>query len=155
MTYLSHIALDDGGLPVPSPEIDQERRVALFDLAEENSFALATEAPTGPYRLTLGLAAGMLRFVVATEAGATAAEFVLPLGPLAQACKDYRDVCAAYAEGVRHLAPAQIAVLDAARRDSHAAAAQQLQVRLAPHVRVDDDTARRLFTLLCAMSAAT
>ena len=37
MTRISHIALDDSGLPPPTPEIEQERKVAIYDLLEENS----------------------------------------------------------------------------------------------------------------------
>jgi len=57
MTRIVHIALDDSGLPPPTPEIDQERKVALFDLMEENSFDLPARddraAPEGPYKLHL------------------------------------------------------------------------------------------------------
>ncbi|MEM9851791.1 MAG: UPF0262 family protein, partial [Pseudomonadota bacterium] len=42
MTRLVHVELDDTGLPPPSAEVERERKVALFDLIEENAFALAT-----------------------------------------------------------------------------------------------------------------
>ncbi len=31
MTHIVHIEIDDQNLPVPTPEIEQERRVAMFD----------------------------------------------------------------------------------------------------------------------------
>ncbi|MFT7596498.1 MAG: hypothetical protein ACI8R4_003833, partial [Paracoccaceae bacterium] len=40
MSYIAEIVLDDAGLPPPTPEIEQERKVAMFDLLEENSFTL-------------------------------------------------------------------------------------------------------------------
>ena len=40
MSKITHIDIDDRNLPPPTPEIDQERRVAMFDLLEDNSFAL-------------------------------------------------------------------------------------------------------------------
>ena len=40
MTRIVHIDIDDSALPPPTPEIEQERRVAVFDLLEDNSFSL-------------------------------------------------------------------------------------------------------------------
>ena len=40
MSRISHIELDDSNLAPPTPEIEQERKVAIFDLLEENSFEL-------------------------------------------------------------------------------------------------------------------
>ena len=49
----------DFWLAPPTPEIEQERRVAIYDLLEENRFALPRRddraAPAGPYRLTLAI----------------------------------------------------------------------------------------------------
>ena len=40
MSRISQIDLDDRNLPPPTPEIEQERKVAIFDLIEDNSFCL-------------------------------------------------------------------------------------------------------------------
>ncbi len=149
MTYLSHVEVDDRGLPVPSPELEQERRVAVFDLQEGSAFHLP-EAP-GPYRLRLGMENGRAHFRWHAEGGPEG-EFTLALGSLAQAAKDYRALCDGYAEAVRSLPPARIGEIDAARREIHTDAARQLQARLSERARMDEHTARRLFTLICAMS---
>lgn len=148
MTDISHLELEDGGA-APTPELEQERRVAIFDLQEASVFEL-TEAP-GPYRLRLGAEDGRIRIRWHSADGSEGA-FTLALGGLAQASKDYRTMCKSYAEAVRSLPPARIEEIDAARREIHSEAARQLQARLSDRARMDETTARRLFTLICAMS---
>ena len=59
MARLSDITIDDSGLPAPTPEIEQERKVAIFDLLEDNSFVIPTRddrvIPDGPYHLNLAI----------------------------------------------------------------------------------------------------
>ena len=40
MNHIIHIEIDDSNLPPPTPEIEQERKVAIFDLLENNVFDL-------------------------------------------------------------------------------------------------------------------
>jgi len=150
MSYLSHIEVDDTGLPVPSPELEQERRVAVFDLQEGNSFRVLGDA-TGPYRLRLGMVNGRAVFDWQDVDGRSGS-FHAALGALSEAARDYRAVCEAYSEAVKTLPPARIEEVDAARRAMHGEAARQLMERLADHAEIDDNTARRLFTLICAMT---
>ena len=51
---LASIELDAATLPAATAEIEHERRVAIFDLVEKNSFE-PVGAETGPYALTLSL----------------------------------------------------------------------------------------------------
>lgn len=153
MTRICHIEIDGTGLKPPTPEIEQERRVAVFDLLEENSFALPAEraAPDGPYRLLLAIRDRRLVFDIATEAQDKVGEFHLSLGPFRQVVKDYFQICESYAEAVKRLAPSQIEAIDMARRGIHNEGARVLQERLEGKAEVDKDTARRLFTLICVM----
>ena len=146
------IEIDERGLARPTPEIDQERRVAIFDLLEGNSFALprAAEFP-GPYRLGIAIRDGRLVFAIANEPGRKVAEFHLSMGPFRQVVKDYFQICESYFEAVKRLPPARIEVIDMARRGIHNEGARVLQERLAGKAVVDDDTARRLFTLICVL----
>lgn len=41
MNCICQIEIDEKGLARPTPEIEQERRVAIYDLLEENSFTPA------------------------------------------------------------------------------------------------------------------
>ena len=152
---LSRIEIDDSELPPASPEMEQDRRVAVFDLIEDNSFALpgrgGQEAPPGPYALELAVREGRLVFDVTTEASERLAEFHLSLGPFRQTVKDYFQICASYYEAVKKLPPAQIEAIDMARRGIHNEGARTLQERLEGKADIDIDTARRLFTLICAL----
>ncbi len=152
---ICHIDIDEKGLAAPTPEIEQERRVAIFDLLEENSFGLPTRSdrpvPPGPYRLGLAIRDGRLVFGVSTEADEKVGEFHLSLGPFRQVVKDYFQICESYFEAVKKLPPSQIETIDMARRGIHNEGARVLQERLEGKAEVDTDTARRLFTLICVL----
>ena len=154
---LSRIEIDDAGLPPPTPEMDQERRVAVFDLLEGNSFApLARddrEVPPGPYVLTLAIRDRRVVFDVADEAGTARTEFHLSLGPFRQVVKDYFRICESYFEAVKTLPPSQIETIDMARRGIHDEGARILVERLVGKAELDIATARRLFTLICVLRA--
>ncbi|SFA80306.1 Uncharacterized protein, UPF0262 family [Poseidonocella pacifica] len=153
MTRLAHIELDDSALPPPTPEIEQERRVAIFDLLEDNKFALPEkdDTPEGPYRLTLCIREQRLVFDLRTEADAPASEFHLSLSPFRQVVKDYFQICESYFDAVRRLPPSQIEAIDGARRGIHDEGARILLDRLDGKASIDLPTARRLFTLVCVL----
>ena len=146
------IDLDDRGLTPPTPEVHQERNVAIYDLLEENSFAIprAAEFP-GPYRLSLAIRDGRLVFGISDQATQKVAEFHLSMGPFRQVVKDYFQICQSYFEAVKRLPPSQIEAIDMARRGIHNEGARVLQERLEGKALVDGPTARRLFTLICVM----
>ncbi|MFP7571252.1 UPF0262 family protein [Marivita sp. S2033] len=155
MTHIAHIQLDDGNLPPPTPEIEQERRVAMFDLMEHNTFELpqrdGREAPSGPYNVGLSIRDKRLVFDVTTEAHEKAAEFHLSLTPFRQVVKDYFQICKSYFDAVKTLPPSQIETIDMARRGIHDEGARILKERLEGKVAIDEDTSRRLFTLVCVL----
>lgn len=150
---LSQIDLQDSSGRAPPPETEQEQRVAIFDLLEDNNFALP-DGPDGPYRLKLDHSDGRLSFRITTETGADASQFTVSLGPLRQVVKDYTQICQSYYEAVRSKAPAEIEALDDARRSIHAVGASDLMDRMAPKATMDEPTARRLFTLVCALTTS-
>ncbi|MDX2482701.1 MAG: UPF0262 family protein [Pseudodonghicola sp.] len=155
MSHIVDIALDDAGLPPPTPEIEQERKVAMFDLLEQNSFTLPDRdgraVPDGPYRLMLSIRNKRLVFDIDTEDGQKAAEFHLSLGPFRQVVKDYFQICESYYNAVKTLPPSQIETIDMARRGIHNEGSRVLKERLEGKAGVDEDTARRLFTLICVL----
>ena len=155
MSSISHIELDDSNLPPPTPEIEQERKVAMFDLLEENSFQLPKrderEVPPGPYHLGLSIKERRLVFDIQTEDEAKAAEFHLSLSPFRQVVKDYWAICESYFDAVKNLPPSQIETIDMARRGIHNEGARILAERLEGKAEIDNDTARRLFTLICVL----
>ena len=155
MTKIVHIEIDDSALPPPTPEIEQERRVAIFDLLEDNSFGIpgrdGRDVPPGPYRLFLAIRDRRLVFDVRTESDEPAAQFHLSLGPFRQVVKDYFQICESYFDAVKKLPPSQIEAIDMARRGIHNEGARVLQERLEGKAELDIDTARRLFTLICVL----
>ena len=155
MTRITNIILDDANLPAPTPEIEQERRVAMFDLLEGNTFVLPSRddrpAPIGPYHLGLSIRDKRLVFDVNTEADEKAAEFHLSLGPFRQVVKDYFQICESYFDAVKKLPLAQIETIDMPRRGIHMEGSRVLQERLEGKAEIDIDTARRLFTLICVL----
>lgn len=155
MSSLIAITIDDNGLAAPTPEIEQERKVAIFDLLEGNNFDLPArdgrDVPKGPFKLLLAIRERRLVFDLSNEAEEKAAEFHLSLGPFRQVVKDYFQICESYFDAVKTMPPSQIEAIDMARRGIHNEGARVLQERLEGKADVDTDTARRLFTLICVL----
>jgi uncharacterized protein (UPF0262 family) len=147
---LSDINLDEASIAPASPNAEHERRIALFDLKESNSFVVAGE-DRGPYVLLLGMSEGRLVLDVSDEGGERIVLHHAPLGALRKLVKDYALICESYNSAIRDAPPSRIEALDMGRRGLHNEAAEVLQEALASHFTVDNETARRLFTLVCAL----
>ena len=149
MNYISHIELDDKHIPPPTSEIEKERRVALYDLLEENKFEVPSVS--GPYHLILSIKEKRLVFEVSKEDRSPVIEFHLSLSPFRQVVKDYWAICESYYEAVKNLPPGQIETIDMARRGIHDEGARILLERLDGKAIINNDTSRRLFTLICVL----
>ncbi len=143
------IVLDEESVARRSPEVEHERAVALFDLLEENDFALVG-AP-GPYRLRIAIFEQRLVFDVRDAHDNKLRDIVLSLTPFRKVVKDYFLVCESYYAAIKKLSPSQIEALDMGRRGLHNEGSELLRERLAGKIEIDLDTARRLFTLICAL----
>ena len=152
MSYLIEIKLEGGDPNKATPEIIQEREVAIFDLLAKNAFAIPKETNfVGPYRLNLRIFERRLVFEVFNSDRERIVEFQLSLVPFQQVVKDYFKICKSYLEAVNRLSPSKIETIDMARRGIHGEGARVLQERLEGKVELDNDTARRLFTLICVL----
>ncbi len=138
-----------------TPEIQQELDVAIFDLIEENRFKPMPRAgetmAAGPYMLGMGMAERMLLMDVRTEADEKVTELHLSLSPLRGVIKDYFAICESYFDAVKRLPPSRIEAIDMGRRGVHDEGAAILSERLTGKIETDNATARRLFTLICAL----
>ena len=144
------VSLDEESVARRSPEVEHERAVALFDLIEENDFVLVGGAP-GPYRLHIGIFEQRLVFDVRDADDNKLRDIVLSLTPFRKVVKDYFLVCESYYAAIKKLSPSQIEALDMGRRGLHNEGSELLRERLEGKIEVDLDTARRLFTLICAL----
>ena len=144
------VELDRSIGPGPSPEADHERRVAIYDLIEDNSFALIA-ADQGPYRLLLSAAEGRLVFDICDERQDRLNMIGLSMSPFRRIVKDYFMICESYYAAIRTATPSQIETIDMARRALHSEGGEVLRQRLNGKVEIDSGTARRLFTLLCVL----
>jgi uncharacterized protein (UPF0262 family) len=142
--------IDSASIVRWSPEIEHERRVAVFDLLEDNLFELKS-GPPGPYRVVLSLRNANLMFDVTSAEEGRPASFGLPLRPFRRVIKDYFVVCDSYFQAIKTASPSRIEAIDMGRRGLHDEGAGMLLDALSAHVRTDPDTARRLFTLLCVL----
>lgn len=145
-----NIILDERTVVRRNPDIEHERKVAIFDLLEQNEFALA-EGPGGPYSLHLGVEENRLVIEVENEDETPIEKIMLPLSPFRRIIKEYFLICESYFEAIKTASPSRIEAIDMGRRGMHNDGSQLLQERLDGKVTMDFDTARRLFTLICVL----
>jgi uncharacterized protein (UPF0262 family) len=146
--WLRKVELDPVSISPAGPEVEHERQVAIFDLLEHNRFRPAG-SEAGPYDLRLGIEENRLVFDV--TGGEFARRYMLSLTPIRSVVKDYALICESYYEAVRDATPAQIEAVDMGRRGLHDEGSRLLSERLEGKIEIDHETARRLFTLICAL----
>jgi len=142
------IQLDERSILKRNPDIEQERRIAIFDLLEGNHFDVAGRQ--GPFRVTLHVEESRLAIDVADEAGGRET-IRLGLARFRRPVRDYFAICDSYFKAVRGDGARGIEAIDMARRSLHNEGAELLKDCLAGRVEIDFDTARRLFTLICVL----
>ncbi len=147
---LVEITLDEKSVGRTTADIEHERKVAIFDLLEENVFALE-DRDEGPYSLLLSIAENRLVFAVGDVNQKPITSFMLSLSPFRKMVKDYFLVCESYYDAIKTAPPSRIEALDMGRRGLHNEGSQLLMKRLEGKITTDFDTARRLFTLICAL----
>lgn len=148
------IHLEDAAALRQSAEAEQERAVTIFDLIEENEFAPSVDHP-GPYHLILAVADNKLVFDVRDTAELEVYKFILSLTPFRRIIKEYFEVCGSYYAAIKNSSLSQIEAIDMGRRGLHDEGSEILRERLAGKVELDFGTARRLFTLICALHMKT
>jgi uncharacterized protein (UPF0262 family) len=144
------VILDEASIGRGNPDQEHERAIAIYDILEENSFALPNY-DGGPYSLRISLIEKKLCLEVSAQEGAHLVSHHLSLTPFRKIIRDYEMVCDSYYQAIRSASPAQIEAIDMGRRGLHNEAAEILRQRLDGKLDVDFDTARRLFTLIFAL----
>jgi uncharacterized protein (UPF0262 family) len=147
---ISKITLDEQSVVRRNADVEHERAVAISDLLAENSF-IPRSSLAGPFHLHLGVAENRLLLDIRDKSGTSLEQVVLPLSAFRNIVKDYFMICGSYYSAVREASPSKIEAIDMGRRALHNEGGEKLRERLAEHVEVDLNTARRLFTLLCVL----
>ena len=147
---IASVALDERARIRRTREIEHECEVAIHDLVEANSFR-PLDSEAGPYRLVLRLEESRIVFEIASDSGEAPYCLSLWLAPLKQVIKDYFRVCESYYKAIPDQPHARIEALDMARRSLHNEGSELLHDALKDRIAMDDDTARRLFTLICVL----
>ncbi|WP_336958996.1 UPF0262 family protein [Sphingobium aquiterrae] len=148
------IELDEKTIIRRNADIEQERRVAMLDLLEENYFRPERhheDGYAGPYRVRLRVEDGRLMIEISREDGSFLEGIIMGMGRFHRPIREYFAICDSYYQAIRSSTPQQIETVDMARRGIHNDAAEMLKERLQGKIDVDFDTARRLFTLLCVL----
>lgn len=149
---IAKIEIDDASLSAPSDQIEHERKIAMFDLVEKNSFmpeGAAEAGSEGPFDLRLAYEDNRLIFDITGPNYAR--KIMLSLAPLKTILRDYKMICESYYEALKNATPGQIESIDMGRRGIHNEGAELLTERLSGKVEIDHETSRRLFTLINAL----
>jgi uncharacterized protein (UPF0262 family) len=144
------VTLDEESIGRSGPDIEHERAIAIYDLIEENLFA-PESAIEGPFTLHIGITGNRLMFDIRKEDATPVVVHLLSLTPFRGIVKDYFMICDSYYQAIRTATPDKIEAIDMGRRGIHDEGSRTLQERLKGKVRVDFETARRLFTLICVL----
>ncbi|WP_298283962.1 UPF0262 family protein [Acidocella sp.] len=147
---LTRIILEGESLHRISPLQEADREQAVHDLRAENEFFPATQ-PGLQSILRLSVHEGRLVFDIRDEADQPVQIVALALGPFKMLIKDYQMLLDSYAQAVAEGREARIQAIDMGRRGLHNEGAELLSERLKDKVVIDFPTARRLFTLVCAL----
>jgi uncharacterized protein (UPF0262 family) len=145
------VTLDEESIGRSGPDIEHERAIAIYDLIEQNLFAPEGFGDAGPFTLHIGITGNRLMFDIRREDATPVVAHLLSLTPFRRIVKDYFMICDSYYQAIRTATPDKIEAIDMGRRGIHDEGSRTLQERLKGKVRIDFETARRLFTLITVL----
>ena len=151
---IAQVTLDESTILRRNADIEQEREVAMSDLAADNRFTplrASERGQQGPWLLHLAVAGGNLALHLRDGEGAEAGTIGLGLARFRRDVRDYFAICDSYYKAMRKASAQEIETLDMARRAIHDRGTRALLEALEDKVETDFATARRLFTLICVL----
>lgn len=146
----TRIVLEGASLHRLSALQEADRAQAIRDLETENAFA-AVAHPQVQSILHLSIQEGRLVFDIRDANDAPLVAVLLALGPFKMLVKDYQMLLDSYADAIAEGREAKVQAIDMGRRGLHNEGATLMQDRLDGKILIDFQTARRLFTLVCAL----
>jgi uncharacterized protein (UPF0262 family) len=147
---LTRIVLEGESLHRISPLQAADREQAVNDLQTENQFAPIAH-PALQSIVHLSVQEGRLVFDIRDAEDQPVVAVLLAMGPFKMLIKDYQMLLDSYASAIAEGREAKIQAIDMGRRGLHNEGAELMQERLDGKVVIDFPTARRLFTLVCAL----
>jgi len=149
------VAIDNPSVVRYQADVEREIEVAIYDLVDSNTFepdpVFFGGTPRGPYDVTMRIQDNRLVFDIDREDGVKVGAVIFSVQPLRRTIREYFTLCESYYEAIRTASPAQIEAVDVGRRSLHNEGSERLRAQLAGKVDIDFETARRLFTLICAL----
>lgn len=147
---ITDIVLDETTIIRRGPDVEHERKIAIHDLLEESYFK-PDGSPGGPYHLHLSVTDNRLTFDIRLEDDTPHGQIILSLAPFRRIIRDYFVICESYYEAIKRASPSQIEAIDMGRRAVHNEGSDLLMSRLEGKIELDQETSRRLFTLICVL----
>jgi uncharacterized protein (UPF0262 family) len=151
---IAQVTLDEATILWRNADVEQERRVAIYDLIEENTFKpvrSADRGSSGPSDLHLWVTDGRPGVELRDSPRPLLETLLIGMARFRRPIREYFAICDSYYQAIRKATPAEIETIDMARRGIHNDAAELLLERLEGKVETDFATARRLFTLICVL----
>lgn len=147
---IKKILLTKKDSPTVANLIQRDCDAALRDL-KQDSFFQPINDDDGPYTLELYIDDNKLVFHTQNNNKQDLPFLVLSLTPYRRLIKDYFLIVSSYDEALRDGKPSRIEAIDMGRRGLHNEGAELLMDRLSDKIKLDHDTSRRLFTLICIL----
>jgi uncharacterized protein (UPF0262 family) len=148
--YIESIRIDEDSDTHHATMTQRDLGIAIRDLKEHSSFQPANDTK-GPYDLALSIQDSRLVFEMTNTNSEVLPILVLSLKPYKRLIQDYFMMVNSYEEALVGANPSRIEAIDMGRSGLHNEGAEMVAERLADKIKMDDDTARRLFTLICVL----
>ena len=149
--YIIEAIVDDLNIITWNPELEQERKSAVFDLLNNGLFRLLKKN-TGPYKLNIKLIEWKLVIQVNDCFDNTSSEIKISISGIRRIIRDYQIVCDNYVEAIKTAPLKKIEAIDVGRRTIHDEGAETIVELFSNKLEIDKDTSRRLFTLISIIS---
>lgn len=133
-----------------SPALCHEKEQALKNMMARGYFQPLNDN-CGPYEIRLSIEENRLVIRLRNARAENLQTYALSLRPYRRLIQDYFMMIDSYEQARRNFSPEKLEALDMGRRGIHNDGAALLRERLKEKIDMDFETARGLFTLLCAL----
>ena len=131
--------------------INYEREAAIHDLISENSFEIINKKNDGPFIMNISIDEGILLIKLKNENNTDIYQFSSSISKLKKIFKDYHNACSSYYEMIKNGSVEKIEDIEKIRRKIHNLGAENLSNILSKDFNIDENTSRRLFTLMYSL----